>query len=133
MITHLYDREITKVHCSGTKNYNNKLACSQPIITKYFSQSYIKLLMHVSNLHVTNYAFEGAMQSNRWVTVNGYVPLWKAIFVEVIIQFRVQFRICTSEFFKKWKLHVKPLGWKTHKCKFISNWMRKTVWLLTLK
>ena len=43
--------------------------------------------------------------------------------------------ICTSEFFKKLKLH-EPLRrvnfafWKTHKCKLIPNWTRTTVWLL---
>ena len=42
------------------------------------------------------------------------------IFVYVIIWFRVQFGINLHEFFKKLK---------THKCKLIPNWTRKTVWL----
>ena len=51
--------------------------------------------------------------------------------------FNLELICTTSEFFKKLKLH-EPLRrvqfsafWKTRKCKLISNWTRKTVWLLS--
>ena len=58
--------------------------------------------------------------------------------VQVIIPFGINLElICTSEFFKKLKLH-EPLQltnaisafWKTRNCKLIQNWTRKTIWLL---
>ena len=57
--------------------------------------------------------------------------------VEVIIRFRVQFGINLHEWvFQKAEI-VRAASasaisafWKTHKCKLIPNWTRKTVWLL---
>ena len=57
--------------------------------------------------------------------------------VEVIIRFRVQFGINLHEWvFQKAEIARAASAsaisafWKTHKCKLIPNWTRKTVWLL---
>jgi len=62
--------------------------------------------------------------------------LW-LLLVYVIIRFRVQFGINLHQWvFQKaeiaWAASASAISafWKTHKCKLIPNWTRKTVWLL---
>ena len=61
----------------------------------------------------------------------------KGLFVWVIIRFRVQFGINLHELvFQKAEIarvasaSAISAFWKTYKCKWISNWTRKTAWLL---